>query len=241
MQHQHLLPQDSPALRGAVREMSEGFAFTIEGGTLWDGADLFAAVPAMAELWWRPRDEALRLLHSRVVEGEGEGAGASFVQVNAAMAMHLHDFVAASAAVGTSESAIDAYAGTGEIALRLAQSGARVTAIEVDRSASRGAASRLPSGSSAVAARVEEILSRALPADVVVVNPPRAGLDARVPRALNAAEPRPRVLIYVSCDPGTLARDVRRLDRYVVRAVRGFDMFPQTAHVETVCELVPAG
>jgi len=238
MQHQHLLPQDAPSLRGAVREMSQGFAFTIEGGTQWDGAHLFAEIPAMAELWWRPRDGALRLLHSRVAEGAG--AGASFVQVNAALAMRLHDFVAASAALERSESAIDAYAGTGEIAMRLAQSGARVTAIEVDRTASRESASRLPMGSSAVAARVEDVLPRALPADVVVVNPPRAGLDARVPRALNAAERRPRALIYVSCDPGTLARDVRRLDRYVLRAVRGFDMFPQTAHVETVCELVPA-
>ena len=50
----------------------------------------------------------------------------------------------------------------------------------------------------------------------------------------------PRTLIYVSCNPATLARDLRRMDSYRVQSLRAFDMFPQTAHVQTVCELVPA-
>ena len=49
----------------------------------------------------------------------------------------------------------------------------------------------------------------------------------------------PRAVIYVSCDPATLARDLSRMPRYRVASLRSFDMFPQTAHVETVCELVP--
>jgi 23S rRNA (uracil1939-C5)-methyltransferase len=49
----------------------------------------------------------------------------------------------------------------------------------------------------------------------------------------------PRAILYVSCDPATLARDLARMPRYRLTAVRAYDMFPQTAHVETVCELVP--
>jgi 23S rRNA (uracil1939-C5)-methyltransferase len=60
-----------------------------------------------------------------------------------------------------------------------------------------------------------------------------------VSATLESVEPRPRAIIYVSCDPATLARDLSRLPGYRVAALRAFDMFPQTAHVETVCELVP--
>jgi 23S rRNA (uracil1939-C5)-methyltransferase len=48
----------------------------------------------------------------------------------------------------------------------------------------------------------------------------------------------PRAIIYISCNPATLARDLRRIPGFRVHSLRGFDMFPQTAHVETVCELV---
>jgi 23S rRNA (uracil1939-C5)-methyltransferase len=86
---------------------------------------------------------------------------------------------------------------------------------------------------------VEEHLEASLPADVILLNPPRAGVDARVTAALQSVNRPPRAIIYVSCDPATLARDLARLDRYKLAGVRAYDMFPQTAHVETVCELVP--
>jgi len=73
---------------------------------------------------------------------------------------------------------------------------------------------------------------------VVILNPPRAGVDARVTEALNV-HPRPRRVLYMSCDPATLARDVSRLGAYRVSSLRAYDMFPQTAHVEVVCELTP--
>jgi 23S rRNA (uracil1939-C5)-methyltransferase len=60
-----------------------------------------------------------------------------------------------------------------------------------------------------------------------------------VTELLERATVRPRAIIYVSCDPGTLARDLSRLPSYRLVAIRSYDMFPQTAHVETVCELVP--
>ena len=87
--------------------------------------------------------------------------------------------------------------------------------------------------------RVEDLLARHLPADVVLLNPPRAGVDARVTQALESVRRPPAAILYVSCDPATLARDLVRLPRYRLAAVRAYDMFPQTAHVETVCELVP--
>ena len=57
-------------------------------------------------------------------------------------------------------------------------------------------------------------------------------------KAIGFGKP-PKAIIYVSCDPATLARDLSRMPRYRLVSVRAYDMFPQTAHVETVCELVP--
>jgi 23S rRNA (uracil1939-C5)-methyltransferase len=136
-------------------------------------------------------------------------------------------------------SAVDAYAGLGHTARELAAQGVRVTAIELDRDAVAWSAERLPSGSRALLGRVESRLEEALPADVVILNPPRAGLDRRVTEILDAVRPAPATVVYVSCDPATLARDVGRLPRYRIASLESFDMFPQTAHVETVCELVP--
>jgi 23S rRNA (uracil1939-C5)-methyltransferase len=86
---------------------------------------------------------------------------------------------------------------------------------------------------------VEEVLPSVLPADVVVLNPPRTGIDGRVTEQLEQSDPAPRAIIYASCNPATLARDLSRMPRYRIAALRAYDMFPQTAHVESVCELVP--
>jgi len=60
-----------------------------------------------------------------------------------------------------------------------------------------------------------------------------------VTAALQASRNSTRAIVYVSCDPATLARDVGRLAGWRVASLESFDMFPQTAHVETVCELIP--
>jgi 23S rRNA (uracil1939-C5)-methyltransferase len=236
MKHQQLLPE-ARELRGAVRVLPTGFSFVLEGAEKWPArAEFFAAIPEMVELWWKPAEKSRRLLDSRAPAA----AGASFAQVNPGVAAKLHDWVISRAAAKSPTSAIDAYSGTGDIAVALAAKGMRVTAIEIDRDASRIAASRLSDGSRAIAASVERALPDALPADVLILNPPRAGLDASVADVLRAENRPPQAIVYVSCNPATLARDIRRMDRYRVTSVRGFDMFPQTAHVETVCELVPA-
>ena len=73
--------------------------------------------------------------------------------------------------------------------------------------------------------------------DVICVDPPRKGLGPEVPSIL--AQMAPDRIVYVSCDPATLARDVKRLEELGYRAVKGqpVDMFPRTAHVETVVML----
>ena len=124
------------------------------------------------------------------------------------------------------------------MAVALAAAGSRVTAIEVDADASRHCGGRLPAGSRAICARVETVIGSVLPADVVMLNPPRTGVDARVTARLDG-DRSTTAIVYVSCDPATLARDVGRLPTWRIASLTAFDMFPQTAHVETVCELVP--
>jgi 23S rRNA (uracil1939-C5)-methyltransferase len=227
LSHASLLPS-AAELRGSVRVD----AFTLEGGSRWDDSDeFFAAVPELSELWWAPDDAPLRLLHART----SDALGPSFAQVNAGLASTLHAYVVDRAWVYEPSRVIDAYSGRGATALALADRGAHVTAIESDAVAAAWVAERLPMGSRSIAGRVEHTLADALPADLVILNPPRAGVDETVTELL--ANNGPRTVIYVSCDPATLARDVSRLAAYQVAAVRGFDMFPQTAHVETVCEL----
>jgi 23S rRNA (uracil1939-C5)-methyltransferase len=85
------------------------------------------------------------------------------------------------------------------------------------------------------AGRVEDVLGLLGRPDLVVTNPPRLGMDARVSAAI--ARANPDRVVYISCDPATLARDITRLPSYRLAAVMAFDLFPQTAHVETVAVL----
>jgi 23S rRNA (uracil1939-C5)-methyltransferase len=231
---------DALQLRGAVRLLGDAAnraSFVLEGGRDWHTHEVFfAAVPSLAALWWMPAQGARRLLGDRRTKS---GPGASFVQVNPEMAAKLEAFVVDAVMARAPATVVDAYSGSGDVALALAERGVRVVAIELDPEASSWAAARLPAGSRAVTARVEDAIRNTLPADVVILNPPRAGVDARVTASLAGASPASRAIIYVSCDPATLARDLSRLPGWKVARLTAFDMFPQTAHVETVCELVP--
>jgi 23S rRNA (uracil1939-C5)-methyltransferase len=234
--HADRLP-DAPALRASVRLLGDGAALVVEGGADWTGAPaLLDAVPALTAIWWvADGQQARRRLVAE--RGQAQEHGASFTQVNAEVAALMRTHVLALVKERGPARVVDAYAGVGDTAEPIARAGATVVAIELDRAASRVTAARLPAGSRAVADSVEHAIARALPADLVLLNPPRAGAAAAVTEALERAAPRARTIIYVSCDPATLARDVGRLPSYRVESLVGFDMFPQTAHVETVCEL----
>jgi 23S rRNA (uracil1939-C5)-methyltransferase len=131
----------------------------------------------------------------------------------------------------------DLYGGIGDTAAALAARGADVVSVDADQRAVAWARRRSIHGRVRfIAARAEDAVARLPAAEAVVVNPPRTGLDRRVTRRLAATHVAR--LAYVSCDPATLARDLARLaPPYRVDAVRAFDLFPQTAHVETVVAL----
>ena len=231
-----LLP-DAAELRGTVRLAGDDIVVHIKGATTWPtSAGFFDAVSSAAALWWNAQDGSPRALHER----RHAATGVSFGQINTGVAEALRAYVIERVRAHAPESVVDAYAGIGETAIPLAASGMRVTTIELDREAASLCAQRLPDRSRSLVGRVESLLTKALPADVVIVNPPRAGMHERVTSALEGTQQRPRAIIYVSCDPATLARDLGRLPSYRIASIETFDMFPQTAHVETVCELVPA-
>lgn len=227
---------ETPALRGTVRLAGDDIVLLVRGGTEWIAWEkFFAGVPSASALWWAPAETRPR----QIAERRLVAAATAFGQVNREVGEALHLYVVKTINAYAPATVIDAYAGTGETAAALAASGTRVTAIEVDREAAELCAARLPRGSRSVVGRVERVMMDSLPADVVLLNPPRVGLDERVAIALERHREKVKAVIYVSCDPGTLARDLSRLPGYRITSIETFDMFPQTAHVETICELVP--
>jgi hypothetical protein len=229
---------DGAELRGSIRITSGGPTLVMMGGQSWAARDQFAAaVPSLSAVWWEPADDKpRRVLYDKRTD---KSPSASFAQVNAEMAEVLRAYVIARAKELSPRTAIDAYAGVGDTALDLSAAGVAVTAIELDVDASEWSASRLRAPSLALQGRVEDVLPSVLPSDLVLLNPPRAGVDARVSELLENNASQIRGVIYVSCNPATLARDLSRLPSYTIESVHAFDMFPQTAHVETVCVLRP--
>lgn len=169
----------------------------------------------------------------------------SFFQVNHAQAARIYDLVRRWADLKKHEAALDLYCGIGGIALHLAQDAGRVIGIEIVEEAVRNAQQnavmnglsncRFLAGDTA---EILQDLSAELPAlAAAVVNPPRSGCEPEVLQAVTRL--RPRVLLYVSCNPETLARDLDELQRlgYRTEEIQPVDMFPQTAHVESVARL----
>jgi 23S rRNA (uracil1939-C5)-methyltransferase len=169
----------------------------------------------------------------------------SFFQTNTAQAERLFAIVAEACALDGSETVLDLYSGTGAISLLLARRAARVYGIEVSAAAVadavRNARANAIENCTFLAGEVRHVLpqlmSEGVQASVVVADPPRAGFH---PRALSAlATLAPARIVYVSCNPATLARDVGDLARqgYRLQWVQPVDMFPQTPHIEAVARL----
>ena len=170
----------------------------------------------------------------------------SFYQTNSAQAQRLYSFVAELAELQADDILYDLYTGTGTIALFLADKCQRVIGIEYVEEAIADAKNnarlngfdntRFYAGDMAQVLTEEFIAANGRP-DVVVTDPPRAGMHEKVVAQLLATAPRK--IVYVSCNPATQARDLQLLSaRYEVRRIQPVDMFPHTQHVENIAELV---
>ncbi len=227
-------------VRLKLRVAPEGALHVVVGGGdgAWTSAqplaDAAAAAGLAATVWWEPAGGAVR----RMAGPPAERGAVAFEQVNPEVAGGLRAAVLAAVPPAAGR-ALDLYAGRAEIGLALASLGWDAVAVESDAGATARAAERVRGARSAlrvVTGRVERCLDGLLPADLVVANPPRAGLD-EVVTALLADRP-PERLVYVSCDAATLARDLKRLGADPARlSLTCYDMFPQTSHVETLAVL----
>ena len=164
----------------------------------------------------------------------------AFFQVNSRQAERLIELVVARARAVQPRLVADAYSGVGTFAVALAQVVPDVVTIEYSAAAGDDAEVNLAPYDNVrrIVGTVEEQLPALDPQpDVVVVDPPRAGLDASVVDAI--IDSRVRRLVYVSCDPATLARDLRRFadGGLTVGEVQPIDMFPHTQHIECISTL----
>lgn len=169
----------------------------------------------------------------------------TFFQTNSAQAERLAEIVKDFAGDVASAQVVDVYCGVGFFSLALAAAGARVIGVEIVESAveaaRRNATENGITGLSFHAGDARGVLAQVLPAGlapkVLILDPPRAGAGGKVMRRI--ARACPQRIVYVSCNPTTLARDLIELQPfgYRITAVQPLDLFPQTYHVETVVAL----
>jgi 23S rRNA (uracil1939-C5)-methyltransferase len=222
-------------------------------------AELAAATPADSFLWTRAEGvaETTRGGDTQVVKGsavlEEQLAGLrfrvspdAFFQTNTEMAERLYGTAAELAALSGREKVLDLFCGIGTIAIALALDAGEVWGVELVEEAVRDAIENAKLNgidntkffAGDVRLVMRELLEQSGSPDVIVVDPPRAGLSQKVVRRIIEAEAQR--IVYVSCNPTTLAPNARQLvddGGYTLKTVRPVDMFPQTPHIECVALL----
>jgi len=199
--------------------------------------------------------EEERVLHGpgtlieRLLGLEFEVSASAFLQTNSRQAEALYDAALAAADLGENETALDLYCGTGTLTLLCARRAGVAVGVEsvpeAVAHARRNAERNGITNARFVAGESRRVLREwargeregAVAPDVVVVDPPRAGLHPRV--VARIAELTPRRVVYVSCHPGTLARDLKDFAAlgYPLAEVTPVDLFPHTPHIECVARL----
>ena len=210
-----------------------------------------AALPAVVSVAYKHPSGETRPDHGPVTSIVEVGdapfvlPGGSFFQTNLMLLPRLIARIASLTALGPDDTAADIYCGAGLFTMFLARRAGRVIAIEVDPAAIAAAreTGRLwgLTNIEFFAKPAEKAMDLLPDLALALVDPPRSGLDLRVTDAIIAK--RPRQFVYVSCNPVTLARDLRSFigGGYTLRTLELFDFFPQTSHVESLAYLTADG
>lgn len=167
----------------------------------------------------------------------------AFYQVNPKQTEALYSAAMRFAGLDSSQSVLDAYCGVGTVGLIASKTAGSVTGVELNADAIRDAVSNAKTNNAENIRFVcadagdfaAELAENGQTVDVLFMDPPRAGSDIRFLSSVTRLEPKK--IVYISCNPETLARDLAYLcgRGYRVRRIQPVDMFPHTAHVETVC------
>jgi 23S rRNA (uracil1939-C5)-methyltransferase len=164
----------------------------------------------------------------------------SFYQVNAVQAEAMYNYAVEEAEITKNDIVFDLYCGIGTISLFMAKHAKKVYGVEIVEQAIQMAKENAKSNeienTEFIAGDAEFILTdliqnKKIIPDVIMVDPPRKGLDNTTIN--NILEIKPRKVVYISCNPASLVRDLAKMERvYEIKSIQPFDMFPLTHHVE---------
>ena len=233
--------------RIAIRNDSDGELMLIFTGKSDEPPDLSIELP-VSSAFFGPDGQCLNLsgndaLVFTVLGKEFLVSPESFFQVNLPVSEEMIKHVLSQIEPRQNLEVLELYSGVGLFTRFLAPHASQLTAIESSPSACFDFVTNLDEfdNISLYEGAVEDVLPGLLeqiaPVDLVVLDPPRAGLNVKARQAL--IDLAPHQIIYISCDPSTLARDLKHFSEsgYDLQSLKAFDMFPQTAHVETMTVL----
>lgn len=164
----------------------------------------------------------------------------SFFQINKKQTINLYNQIVEYANPQKGDKILDLYCGVGTIGIYLSKYCKEVLGIEINKSSIENANINKKLNNveniSFIEADVSKVLSMKYKADIIIVDPPRSGLDKNTIETL--IKINPKKIVYVSCDPITLSRDINLLkNNYILKDIKLYDMFPETYHIECVCLL----
>lgn len=192
--------------------------------------------------------EGREFIQETLGELEFELSARTFFQLNPEQTVNLYNEVKEAAALTGVEKVVDAYCGVGTIGLWLADGADEIRGMDVIadsiEDAEKNAERHGISHATYVVGKAEQVLPKwakeGWKPDVLVVDPPRTGLDQQLLNTI--LKVKPRKIVYVSCNPSTLAKDISVLvSKYKVGYIQPVDMFPQTSHIESVTSLILKG
>ncbi|MGS2778014.1 23S rRNA (uracil(1939)-C(5))-methyltransferase RlmD [Robertmurraya sp. GLU-23] len=192
--------------------------------------------------------EGREFIQETLGELEFELSARTFFQLNPEQTVNLYNEVKEAAGLTGVEKVVDAYCGVGTIGLWLADGAEEIRGMDVIadsiEDAEKNAERHGISHATYVVGKAEQVLPKwakeGWKPDVLVVDPPRTGLDQQLLNTI--LKVKPKKIVYVSCNPSTLAKDISVLvSKYKVGYIQPVDMFPQTSHIESVTSLILKG